>query len=122
MKKNITLLVLAFYLNINAQIISTIAGNGTGAYSGDGAQATNAEISSPKGIACDISGNIYIADYSNNRIRIVNTSGIIKTFAGNGTGGYSGDGGQATNAELNYPEGVTLDAEGNVYIADYANN
>src|ERR1700757_288061 len=122
MKKIITVLALAFYLNINAQIITTIAGNGTGSYNGDGTQATNADISSPKGIICDISGNIYIADYSNQRIRIVNTSGIINTIAGNGTAGYSGDGGQATNAELHNPQGVTFDAAGNIYIADYANN
>jgi hypothetical protein len=122
MKKILTVLALAFYLNIDAQIITTIAGNGTGSYNGDGTQATNADISSPKGIACDISGNIYIADYSNQRIRVVSTSGIINTIAGNGTAGYSGDGGQATNAEIHNPEGVAVDAAGNVYIADIANN
>jgi len=112
-------------------IISTFAGNynESGGYSGDGGPATAAQISSPYGIAADASGNIYIADTYNSLVRIVNTSGIISTFAGIASGaedetnaGYSGDGGPATAAELNYPWGVTVDASGNVYIADEQNN
>jgi len=103
-------------------IISTFAGNGTGSYSGDGGPATAATLSSPYGVAVDASGNIYIADYNNNRIRKVNTSGIISTFAGNGTAGYSGDGGAATAATISSPFDVAVDASGNVYFSDTGND
>ena len=103
-------------------IISTIAGNGTGGYSGDGGAATSAEVE-PVGVAVDSSGNVYIVDQFNQRIRKVTAStGIISTIAGNGTRGYSGDGGAATSAELNYPSGVGIDSSGNVYIADTQND
>jgi sugar lactone lactonase YvrE len=108
-------------------IISTFAGNGfgtitggvnIGGYSGDGGAATAAELNQPQSIAIDGSGNVYIADYGNSRIRKVNPSGIISTFAGNGTLGYSGDGGAATAAELSLPICITTDSKGNVYIED----
>ena len=105
--------------------ISTVAGNGTLGFSGDGGAATNAALSFPYGVAVDGSGNMYIADQQNQRIRMVNTSGIISTIAGNGTGGYTGDGGPATNAELQmnpYATGIAVDASGNVYIGDGQNN
>lgn len=105
-----------------AGIINTIAGNGITSYSGDGGPATAAELHAPAGVALDASGNIYIADLGNQRIRIVNTSGIISTFAGNGAQGFYGDGGQATAAELNRPSAVALDASGNLYIAEAGNN
>jgi len=101
--------------------IFTIAGNGTEAFSGDGGQATTAEIAGPSGITSDASGNIYIADQQNHRIRKVNTSGIISTIAGNGTKGYNGDGGPATAAELTYPMGLAVDVIGNVYFTDQGN-
>jgi sugar lactone lactonase YvrE len=110
-----------------AGIISTIAGNGTAAYSGDGGVATVAELSGPISITTDGTGNLYIADAGNNVIRKIDPSGIITTVAGNGFdagsgyGGYSGDGGQATAAELNFPTGVTIDAVGNIFISDYFN-
>ena len=110
-------------VNSTTGIITTIAGNGTAGYSGDGGLATNAELYYPYGVAVDSNGNIYIADTYNNRIRKVNsTTGIITTIAGNGTAGYSGDGGPATNAQLNYPYGVAVDSSGNIYIADTDNN
>ena len=103
-------------------VITTVAGNGTVSYSGDGGAATNATLTDPYGVTVDSGGNLYIADYGNNRIRKVGTNGIITTVAGNGTNGYSGDGGAATNATLSDPYGVTVDSGGNLYIADYFNN
>ncbi|MGP8214166.1 MAG: T9SS type A sorting domain-containing protein [Bacteroidia bacterium] len=103
-------------------IITTIAGTGDFGYSGDGGPATAAEVNGPEGIGVDASGNVYVVDNANERIRIINTSGIITTIAGNGTGSYSGDGGQATAAEIYEPTGVSIDANGNLYIADSQNN
>ncbi|SPE60035.1 exported hypothetical protein [Verrucomicrobia bacterium] len=103
-------------------IITTMAGNGTNGYSGDGGAATEAELYSPTGVAVDVGGNLFIADSGNNVIRKVDTNGIITTMAGNGTNGYSGDGGAATNAALFWPTGVAIDASGNLFIADRFNN
>jgi len=102
--------------------ISIFAGNGTIGYSGDGGAATAAELSTPTGVAIDGYGNVYISDYNNMVVRKVNTDGIISTFAGNGGHGYSGDGGVATSAELNYPVGLAVDNANNVYITDYLNS
>jgi sugar lactone lactonase YvrE len=102
-------------------IITSVAGNGSPTYSGDGAAATNAGLFSPEGVALDAVGNLYIADVVNNRIRKVDTNGIITTMAGNGNGRYSGDGAAATNASLANPNGVAVDVSGNLYIADTAN-
>ncbi|HTA26689.1 MAG TPA: T9SS type A sorting domain-containing protein [Bacteroidia bacterium] len=110
----------------HAQIINTIVGNGIAGYSGDGGQATDAEIWGPSGVFVDKIGTIYIADALNNRIRKVDTAGIITTVAGNGygsggNGGYSGDGGVATDAELYFPISAILDNKGNIYIGDDRN-
>ncbi len=102
-------------------IILTIAGNGSGGYSGDGGPATVAEFNGPVYTIVDGQGNLYISDQGNDCVRFINTSGIISTIAGNGTAGYSGDGGMATSAELNFPEGLALDATGDLYIAEYLN-
>ncbi|MHB8401242.1 MAG: NHL domain-containing protein [Bacteroidia bacterium] len=103
-------------------IISTVAGNGTTGYTGDGGQATAAELNAPVGVAIDTKGILYIADEFNNRIRKVNTQGIISTIAGTGNNGFSGDGGQATNAEISSPQGLAVDANGNIYLVDYGNS
>ena len=109
-------------------IITTFAGTGfgtgtgIGGYNGDGIAATTAQLYNPSGIAADAAGNIYISDAGNHRIRKVNTSGIISTVAGIGSGGFYGDGGQATAAQLYNPVGIAIDPSGNLYIADMLNN
>jgi uncharacterized protein (TIGR03437 family) len=103
--------------------ISTVAGTGTAGNSGDGGPATSAQLRQPSGVALDTSGDIFIADYGNSRIREITPDGIIHTVAG-GTGvGYTGDGFIATNAKLNFPTGVAVDSStGKVYVADSSNN
>jgi uncharacterized protein (TIGR03437 family) len=108
-------------------IITTVAGNGTGGFSGDGGPATSAELNQPSDVAVDASGNLFIADAFNNRIRMVSAGGIITTVAGSGNVGnvaccFSGDGGPATSAYLNYPRGIAVDGSGNLFIADSFNN
>ena len=102
--------------------LTVVAGTGIAGFSGDGGQATNAMLNSPVGLTFDSLGNLYIADYSNHRIRKVNTSGIISTVAGNGGAGFTGDNVLATSTALYYPSGVTVDASGNLYIADENNH
>ena len=102
-------------------IISTVAGGGSSL--GDGGPATSAQLSHPWDVTADGSGNVYIADRNNHRIRKVDAStGNISTVAGTGTGGYSGDGGAATAAQINYPADVAVDGAGNLYIADIGNH
>jgi len=104
-------------------IITTIAGTGAFGFGGDGGLATAAEFRSPNGLVFDAAGNLFIADSSNNKIRRVDAAtGIITTVAGTGAGGFSGDGGLATAAELNLPRGLAIDAAGNLFIADIFNN
>ena len=122
-KKTTTFLILALSTSlIWAQKVYTIAGNGTAGYNGDGILATAAEIDLPYTVAADAAGNVYFTDFGNNRVRKVDTHDSISTFAGNGTAGFSGDGGAATAAELNHPVGIAIDNAGNVYIADYDND
>ncbi len=104
----------------NNGIITTVAGGGHYGL-GDGGAATNASLVQPSGVAVDASGNLFIADTWNNRIREVDPDGIITTVAGNGSLNYSGDGGQATSASLAGPSGVAVDASGNLFIADTGN-
>jgi hypothetical protein len=99
-----------------AGTISTLAGNGVAGFSGDGGAATAAQLNSPYGLATDDSGNVYVADEFNYRIRKINSLGIISTIAGNGIGGYSGDGGPATAAQFT-PTGIASDGIGGIYIA-----
>ena len=102
--------------------INTFAGTGQGGYSGDGGPAVNAQLFHPSGIAIDSKGNVYIADSFNNVIRVVLPSGTIATVAGTGASGYSGDGGVATGAQLNFPTGLAIDASGNLVVADTNNS
>lgn len=99
-----------------------VAGTGFPGYNGDNQPAAAAQLFAPSGIALDAAGNLYIADQSNHRIRKVTPDGMITTIAGTGQPGYAGDGGPAQNARLLYPNDVTLDANGNLYVADMGNN
>ncbi len=107
---------------VTGDTISTVAGTGDGGDWGDGGPANAAGLYNPSGVAVDRSGNLYIADTSNHRIRKVAPDGTISTVAGTGTGGYSGDGGQAVLAQLYNPAGVAVDDNGSLYIADTVNN
>ncbi len=110
-------------VNAITGLISTIAGNGTSGFSGDGGIATSATLTSPAGVFVDDTGHVYISVPNNRRIRKVNAStGIITTIAGNGSGGFAGDGGLATDAKLNNPKSPFFDKQGNLYIADSQNN
>jgi uncharacterized protein (TIGR03437 family) len=102
-------------------VITTVAGNGTAAYSGDGGPAVSASLNTPHGIATDSAGNIYIADVINNRVRAVAPNGTISTIAGTGIGDFSGDGGPANKAALDYPYYAAVDSGGVIYIADTNN-
>jgi trimeric autotransporter adhesin len=119
--------------SLTAGDIYTVAGNGTKGFSGDGGPATSAEFSFPGGVAVDGAGNLVIADTSNSRVRVVAvqsgrfygqamTAGDIYTVAGNGADGFSGDGGPATGAELDFPQRVAVDSAGNLVIADTENH
>src|SRR5205085_1999354 len=103
-------------------IITTVAGNGLGNFSGDGGPAIGAKLLSPDSVAVDGAGNLFIADTSNNRIRRVSaTTGIITTVVGTGFGN-SGDGGPAISAKLKFPQVVAVDKMGNLFIADTYNS
>lgn len=102
--------------------ITTVAGTGVEGFSGDGGPALDAQLSYPASLAVDADGNLFIAEYFEHRIRRVDSSGIITSIAGTGVEGFSGDGGPAGRAQLSYPRGVAVDADGNVFIADSGNN
>ncbi len=130
-------------VTVSTGIITTVAGIGTTTFSGDNGPATSAGLNNPAGVAVDTSGNIYVGDTSNYRVRKVNVAtGIITTIVGTGTNGHSGDGGAATSAMISKPYGVAVDISGmpsmnvftnmlihsptfpigNVYIPDFLNN
>jgi uncharacterized protein (TIGR03437 family) len=108
-------------VNASTGNISTVAGNNSAGYSGDGATAISAQINAPDSIVVDSKGNFYFSDFSNGVVRMVNTSGIISTFAGSQAQGrsYSGDGGAATAAGMFSPAGIVFDSSGNMYISDF---
>ena len=103
-------------------IITTIAGNGAGEYSGDGGMAVDAALRTPYGVAVDASGSVYVADYGNSRIRKIGLNGGIITVAGNGQFAFTGDGQIATNAALRFPSGLVIDSANNIYVADCQND
>lgn len=112
-------------IDMGTQIVTTIAGDGSGTYGGDGGLAVNAQINKPEGVAVNQFGTIYIADTNNNRIRKIDpTNGYITTFAGTGTPGDSGDGGLATGAQINKPSRLIVfdDVDGHLIISDTNNN
>lgn len=106
----------------SAGMISTVAGTGAAGFSGDGGPGTAARLNAPNGLAVDGAGNVYIADTNNNRIRKLDTNGVITTVAGAGPAGYSGDGRKATQARLRSPYGVFVASSGALYVADSNNN
>lgn len=102
-------------------VITTVAGNGQSGFSGDGGNAAQAQLDGAQGIAVAEDGSVYIADYFNHRIRHIGTDGIIRTIAGTGVSGYSGDNGPASQAQLNFPINVDVGPDGSVYVVDYRN-
>jgi sugar lactone lactonase YvrE len=107
---------------ISSVTITTIAGDGEQTFSGDGGAAIAAGIDSPNGVVVDATGRIYIGDTHNQRVRVVSTSGIISTLAGGDSKAYGGDGGKAAAALLARPRGLSVDVQGNIYVADSDNN
>ena len=122
MKKLFIILLLAFPLLAKAQYISTAAGNGVAGFGGDGGWCLLAKLDDPGTIGFDGAGNLYITDVQNNRVRKVNTLGVITTIAGNGISGFSGDNGPATLAQLNGIQSIAVDAAGNVFIAEWGDH
>lgn len=107
---------------VTSTLVTTVAGTDHPTYVGDGGPAIAAQLSTPQGVAVDTSGNLYIADYGNSRIREVSTDGVITTIAGNGTSGFSGDGGLATSAQLAGPASLAVSSKGELFISEYLNN
>src|ERR1700756_1507219 len=125
MKKILLFILLGSFAQTRAQIITTVAGTGTAAYTGDGGPAINATFAFPGGLVFDAAGNLYIADSQSSQIRVIDASGNINLFAGSGNvlaDGYSGDGGPALGAQIHNPVGITFDANGNMIFADMGNN
>ena len=113
--------ILCTAVLLHAQTVTTFAGNGMAGSSGDGAAASLAEINHVTGLAADASGNLYLADQNNNRVRKVDRNGVITTYAGTGAAGFSGDNGPAAHATLNAPTGVCAAPNGDIYVNDQGN-
>jgi uncharacterized protein (TIGR03437 family) len=107
---------------VNSQgVAAAIAGNGSGGFTGDSAPATAASLNGPEGVVVDAEGNVIFADTANHRIRMVRPDGALRTIAGTGAAGFSGDAGLALSAQINSPSGLAVDSEGNIYFADQSN-
>ncbi len=119
---SLVLVSFLFSMQVNAQVIVTVAGTGINGYSGDGGPATNAKMSAPSSLVFDKDGNLYFTEGANPTIRRVSPAGIISRFAGDGTSGYSGDGGPALDAEIRGGGGLAVDRWNNIYIADGGNH
>src|SRR6185312_9473195 len=121
-----SLYVADYYSNLVHKVVggtvSTVACTGAAGFSGDGGPATRAELNQPYVVALDSGGNLYIADFGNNRIRVIGSNGNIYTAAGNGTVGLGGDSGPPLSAQLHFPSGMAFDSAGNLYFADSQNN
>jgi sugar lactone lactonase YvrE len=111
-----------FRIDSGSRKARTIAGNGKRGYNGDGIPATEAEFNYPNHLVADDEGNLYIADTGNDRIRKIDTQGIVTTVAGTGIGGYSGDGGPAVKAQIDAPAAIAMDTAGNLFVADFFNH
>lgn len=112
-----------FWAVIGTDIITTIAGTGSNSCGSNSVAGTSTSINSPSGIVLDSSGNVYFNEHYCSKIRKLTVStGILTTYAGTGTAGYSGDGTSATAAKLNYPNGLSIDSSNNIYVADQVNN
>ena len=107
---------------ISGATITTVAGSGEQSFAGDGAAATAAGLDSPNGVAVDAAGNLYIGDTHNQRVRVVSASGTISTLAGNANNAYAGDGGASAASSLARPRGLSVDAQGDIYVADSDNH
>jgi streptogramin lyase len=118
----LTLVVLTVSASAAEWTISTFAGTGKQGFSGDGGQATSAQIDNPFGLVRGPDGALWFCEYTGQRIRKVNADGTIQTMAGNGKKGYSGDGGPALEASFNLPHEIRFDKDGNYYIADMTNH
>lgn len=108
-------------VDATSKLISTVAGNGSSGFSGDGGAATSAQLNQPIDVEVDGSGNLYIADMTNHRVRRVKSGGNIDTIAGNGTSGFSGDGGSATDAQLSSPASIEVESDCSIYVGDNNN-
>jgi len=117
--RKVLLLLLLLPVMVSGQVIETIAGSSVIGYSGNGGPLAGALFSRPDKAIFDGAGNMYIVEENNNIVRKISTSGIVTTYAGNGTYGYSGDGGQATNAQLHQPGDIAFDKKSNLYIAEF---
>ncbi|MBS1652265.1 MAG: hypothetical protein JSU07_09675 [Bacteroidetes bacterium] len=103
-------------------IISIVSGNGKAGNSDDNSSAKNSPLNLPSAVAVDALGNVYVAEWNSNKIRKIDTKGILTTIAGTGNAGYSGNGGPATSANISSPSGIAIDGQGNIYITEYANH
>lgn len=122
-RKELLLLICLLSVCItHAQIITTVVGNGIEGYNGDGIPGTSAYLKGPSGVFVAEGSKIFFTDIYNDRLRYINTAGLIYTLAGTGEAGYNGDNILANTAELNRPSGICIDSTGDIYIADWMNN